>query len=103
MSSSTGRLVTGTARGTGDVVTVNTVGFKPKRVELKNLEGKCLAIWQDTMPQDSAQKILTSDTNKTDISFVDSDAISTTTSGFSIGADTDINVDGQIIHWCAWD
>jgi hypothetical protein len=99
MSSGVNRIVTGAVYGTGALLEVRSVGFRPKAVALKNVDGICTAEWQNTMPDDSMVKIITAGTMTYDVA----DGVIPLSDGFSIGADTDVNVDGELVHWAAYE
>lgn len=92
------RIKTGTVEGTGAAIAI-TCGFVPAVVKLLNIDGNAQMIWTKNMPDAAGQKIVDSATGTTDVSYVTSagitpvgDAATDTYQGFTIGADTDINV-----------
>ena len=93
------RQVRGSLKGTGATRDVTTVGFRPSKVEVFNVDGDCLAFWQDTMPDDSAMKTIAAGTTAQ----ITSDGITPLANGFTLGADTDLNVSGEEVHWTAFD
>jgi len=101
MSSGVSRRKTGAVTGTGSAINVRTVGFRPRRVELLNVGGNAIGRWQDTMADASMQKVVDSGAGATDISLVTSGGITPLSDGFTIGADTDINASGELVHWLA--
>jgi len=101
MSSGVQRSVNGAVEGTGSAINVRTVGFRPRRVELRNVDGDCMGFWQNDMADASMQKVVDSGAGATDISTVTSDGITPLSDGFTIGADSDLNASGETIMWVA--
>jgi hypothetical protein len=99
MSSGVARLQVGAITPAGTAYDVRTVGFRPKKVELINVDGLVYAQWNNTMPDDSAALRITDGT----ISYITSDGITPLSDGFTIGANANVNVDGEEIHWTAWE
>lgn len=99
MSSGVARIQVGTITPPGTAYDVRTVGFRPKKVELINVDGLVYAQWQNTMPDDSAALRITDGT----ISYITSDGITPLSDGFTIGANANINQSDEAIHWTAWE
>lgn len=99
MSSGVSRIRTGAFTGTGVLINIRRVGFRPRKVELISQGGLAKAVWTDTMPDDSMAVTVTAGT----MTFVVADAIIPLSSGFSIGTDTDLNVSGELVHWVAYE
>lgn len=98
MSSGTQIIKNGAVNGTGANLDVKTVGFRPRRVELVNEGGLVKAVWTDTMTEGRGFKQITAGT----LSQIGAGlGITPLSNGFRIGADTDVNVDGEKIHWIA--
>lgn len=97
MSSGVMRKMTGSFTGTGAAVEVKTIGFRPRHVRLMNRQGLCQAEWTDSMPDASAFKQITDGTT----TFITSNGITPLSNGFSLGADADLNVSGEDVHWVA--
>ncbi len=95
MASGGTRVACGSVAGTGADLNVDSVGFKPRTVKLYNVTGLVTAEWTETMADDSAVKRVTAG----DMTFVTSNGITPRSAGFAIGADTDINVAAEVIHW----
>lgn len=95
MASSASREFRGSVLGTGASLDVRTVGFRPRHVRLLNQTGLCVAEWMDDMPDASAMKWVTAGT----MSYISSNGITPLSDGFRLGADTDLNVDGELIRW----
>ena len=95
MASGTSRVVRGSFVGTGSALNVRTVGFRPRTVKIHNLDGLAKAHWQDTMPDAAGWKVVTAGTQ----SYVTSNGITPLSDGFQLGADADLNVAGEVVHW----
>lgn len=114
MGSSVGtRMVAGKVDGTGAAINIS-LPFTPKKVELYNVDGDCFGVWTDTMAAASMQKTVTSGAGTTDISFVTTGGVTAIEQlelddgaspgrGFTIGADTDVNVSAEVIHYVAYE
>ena len=99
MSSGVSRVRTGSVNGTGSAIDVEVVGFRPQRVVLENVGGLVKATWNRDMADASACKVVTAGT----ISLITSNGITPLANGFTIGADSDINASGELIHWTAFE
>lgn len=88
--------VTNVFVGTGTDLLVEKVGFRPRHVRLLNVTGNCTFEWFDTMADDSAFK-----QNGGTQSLVTSNGITPQDDGFTFGADTDMNVAGEVVHFVA--
>lgn len=100
MSSGVRKAARGSFVGTGALINVDTPGFKPGIVNLYNLVGICVAHWQDSMPDGSMIKTVDSGSGTSDIVNVTATTgITPRANGFSLGADTDLNVVGEVVHW----
>lgn len=97
MSSGVSRRITGAVTGTGALIAVTTVGFRPRRVRILNVTGLANGEWINTMADDSVVKQITAGT----MTLETSDGIIPLANGFSIGADTDLNVSAELIHYVA--
>lgn len=83
----------GTVEGTGSAITVTT-GFKPRFVLLLNIDGIAIGMHVQGMTDAHVTKLVDSGAGATDISHATSAGITLSSTGFSIGADTDLNVGG---------
>lgn len=99
MASGAKRVVHGTFRGTGAQLDVRTVGFRPTRVSLLNVTGLVLGWWQEEMADASVVKQITAGT----ISFPTANGVTPLSDGFRLGADADLNVAAEVVHWEATD
>ncbi len=112
MSSTTGsRMLTGKVEGTGSAIDVEFVDFTPRKVVLRNVDSADEMVWTDTMPDGYGWKRVAAGTASVvttgGVTPVYQDVLSPPVCGtpqspgrgFEIGADTDINVAGEWIHW----
>ena len=88
---------TGSFKGTGTAIDIKTVGFRPKTVDLFNVAGTTIGHWTDMMADGSMLKQITAGT----MSLVTSNGVTPLADGFRVGADTDMNVSGEQVHWVA--
>jgi hypothetical protein len=90
-----------TVEGTGAAISI-TCGFKPSLVKIINIDGKASLEHTSSMADASGYKVLTGIDDTADTvslhSFITSGGVTLTTMGFTIGADTDVNVNGETIH-----
>ena len=93
------RVKTGTQNGTGAAIAISC-GFKPRYVKVFNVAAGGLVTIEatDTMAAAAAFKEITAGTK----SFITSNGITITDYGFTIGADADVNVSGEAIHYIAF-
>lgn len=85
----------GSFTGTGAAIDVQTPPFKPSRVDLFNVSGLCKAHWTQDMPDASMMKQITAGT----ISNVTANGVTPLANGFRLGADADLNVSGEVVHF----
>lgn len=97
------RAYRGSVLGTGSALNVTVVGFRARKVKIMNVAsgGLCTLEWQESMADASGFKELNHDTAQR--SFITSNGITPLANGFTIGADTDLNVSGELIHFEAVD
>ena len=86
--------------GTGADISI-VCGFKPLHVRILNVDGNAIGEWSALMPDAYIHKIVDSGAGTTDISYAATLGITPLFNGFTIGADTDLNVSGEEIHWIA--
>jgi hypothetical protein len=87
---------TGTFVGTGDTVRIHT-GFAPSVVRLLNITRGASADWWASMGRDTLVKQVDGVTTA-----VQAGGVSRKKLGFAIGAEIDLNREGDVIHWAAW-
>jgi hypothetical protein len=87
----------GAVVGTGSAIDIKTICWRPKLVKLYNVTGLCTAIWTESMADGSMMKEVTAGTK----SFVTADGITPLSDGFRLGADTDLNVANEVVHYIA--
>ena len=99
------RPYTKTQDGTGALITVNC-GFKPKFIQVLNVEGKATLTFTSTMAAGKGYKVLTGIDATTDTvslhSYISSGGITLYDTYFTIGTDADINVNGEELHIIAF-
>ena len=92
--------------GTGAAIT-KYPGFTPAAVKVMNASGKCTLEWNNAMANAAGYKILTGIDASADTvskhSFITSGGITPVVGGFTVGADTDINVNGEDLYITAWE
>lgn len=96
--------VCGSQDGTGAAINIS-IGWIPDKVEVQNWEAADFARleWYTGMAAASAIKTVTSTKSAITTLGISAYAGSATAKpGFTIGADTDVNVSGESITWCAW-
>jgi hypothetical protein len=79
--------------GTGSDLDFEKIGFSPRYVRVVNVTGNCTFEWFQTMADDSAFK-----QNGGTQSLVTTNGITPLSDGFSLGADADMNVSGEVLH-----
>lgn len=92
----------GTQDGTGALIEINC-GFVPSKVDVYNTEGDAILLWVDGMGSGKGYKILGTGLGALIASggiilSVETDDFI----GFSIGADADVNVNGEELTWVAY-
>jgi len=103
MASGASKIAVGSFVGTGASKDVQAVGFRPKYVKLLNVTGSCQAEWVQGMADASAQKVVDSGAGATDISLITSGGVTPLADGFTLGADTDLNVSGEMVRYVCFD
>ena len=96
----TGQVAYGSVEGTGSAIEVD-LGFQPKVVLLRNIDGNATLDWVEGMGDDKGQKVVTSAAGTTDISFIASGGVTQNSDGFTIGTDADINANAETIVYVA--
>lgn len=97
MASGAIKKISGSFVGSGSAQDVHVVGFRPKHVKLVNVDGLATLEWFDTMPDDAGLKAVTAGT----LSYLTSNGITPLADGFTLGADADMNVSGEVVHFVA--
>ncbi|MCK5019274.1 MAG: hypothetical protein KAS32_19600 [Candidatus Peribacteraceae bacterium] len=100
------RMSQGTVEGTGSTIDIE-LEFTPSSVFVMNIDDPGSLWWVASMADASGLKndgagtmsLITS----AGITPVRSTVMETDLPGFQIGADTDINVSAQTMHWIAWE
>ena len=95
---------TGTVEGTGAAIDVS-VGFQPAAIRVDNIDGDAILYWNDAMPAASGMKTIAVGTTAhiTSLGISLYAGVSAGAGqGFTIGADTDVNVSAETLVWTAW-
>lgn len=92
---------TGTVEGTGAAITINC-GFVPLYIRIINIDGDATFEWVSGMPTVEAFKDLPTGVMAQMASGgITVNDYDDTSMGFSIGADTDVNVNGETLFYMA--
>jgi len=100
-------MYTTTVEGTGAAITISP-RFKPQYIKVINLDGLCTLEWTSDMGAGKGFKVLTGIDATADtvslMSYISSKGITMDDNGrqFTIGADTDINVDKETLIVCCF-
>ena len=101
-----GRMRQGTVEGTGASISID-LDFTPSAVYIMNIDDLCTMWWNASMADASGLVQVTAGTITYVVALgitpVRSTNFETDLPGFIIGADLDLNVTAQTIHWCAWE
>jgi len=95
---------TGTVEGTGAAINISC-GFTPVAVRIDNIDGDAILVWNDAMPDASGMKTIAAGTTAHITSAgvtAYAGSAASASKGFTIGADTDVNVSAETICWTAW-
>ena len=97
MSSGVSKTRVGSFNGTGAAVEVRGVEFRPRKIQLINIDGLCTGEWVEGMADDSVAKRVTAGT----MTVPTSGGITPRSDGFDVGADSDLNVSDELVRWVA--
>lgn len=81
--------------GTGANIDIRSLPGRPLSVKIVNRTGLVTAEWNESMPDGSMCKRVTAGT----MTFPTTLGITPLSDGFRIGADTDVNVAGEVGYW----
>lgn len=84
----------GTFHGTGAPIDIRHLGWRPREIELVNVDGGTSAKWFDSMPNAAMTKTVAGVQ-----SYVVANGITPLADGFRLGADADLNVDNELVHF----
>ena len=90
MASGRSRTVVGSFIGTGASLTINKIGFKPRALRFFNQDDPAYGDYVEGMADDAVAKQKAGTT-----SWATSNGITLTSTGFTVGTDTDLNVDSE--------
>ena len=77
-----------------------TTGFKPRYVKVVNEDGDCFMEWFEGMAAAEAMKLI-GDIDPVTFAKITSNGITVADDGFTVGLDTDVNVQSQQLSWIA--
>lgn len=88
----------GSVKGTGSAMDIKKLGFRPRIVKVFNAAsgGLCSLEWNAAMPDASGFKSMPHDTAQH--AFLTTNGITPLAGGFTLGADGDINVSGEVVY-----
>ncbi len=95
MASGAAKVIRGAVLGTGSLLEVRQVGFRPRTVQLINIDSADELYWTSTMVDGGGLKRLAAGA----ASVLTADGVTPLSDGFSLGADSDLNVDGETVHF----
>jgi hypothetical protein len=98
MASGAKRVFRGSFSGTGALKDITTIGFRPTWVKLWLQNGND-GVWTETMADASAFKRVAAGTG----SFVTTNGVTPLSTGFRLGTDASLNVNGVVTHFEAGD
>lgn len=99
-----GRPATGTFTSTGAAINIQC-GFVPAYVKVTNITSRDGMEWSETMPAGHALKTVAAGTRTALTSngiTPYAGTLAGNSSGFTIGADADVNANTEVLHWVAW-
>ena len=99
MGSGVSRVMTGSFVGTGASLNVRTVGFRPRAVKLINVTSNDSLEWHNTMSDAAGYKCVAAGTR----AMISTKGITPLSNGFTLGADTDMNVAAEQVSWVAYE
>lgn len=97
MGSGVSKTRNGSFNGTGSIVEVRGLDFRPRIVRLINETGLVTAEWHEGMADDSMVMRITAGTMTAETS----DGITPTSEGFDVGANADLNAADELVRWVA--
>lgn len=98
MASPSANMITGQIKGTGALITITTVGMRVKALFLRS--GGAEGYYQNTMADGSTYKRTAAGVGSL-VTGGNGVTPTATHDGFSLGADADLNVAGQVIDYMA--
>ena len=97
MSSGVSKTRVGSFYGTGAIVEVRGVEFRPRKVQLINIDGLVTGEWVEGMADGSVAKRVTAGT----MTVPAANGITPRSDGFDVGVDADLNASGELVRWVA--
>jgi len=98
MASGGTRMKCGTVTATGSAMDITTVGFKPRRVKCYNVSDIAILEWNEAMPDATGVQF-----DAGTPTYLSSGGITPLSNGFTLGADGDVNVATETVHWEAYE
>lgn len=95
-----GHISVGKIEGTGAAIAVN-LGFKPYYVKLVDITQKAISEFFFDMTAAHAIQTVDSGTGTTDIAEISSNGITLSATGFTIGTDSKMNTDDDVVYYIA--
>jgi len=96
MGSGVQRTRCGSFYGTAANIDIRTVGFRPRKVELYNVDGLATLIWTESMADAAGVKRVTAGTMS-----IATAGVTPLSNGFRLGTDGDMNVAAELVHYVA--
>lgn len=94
------RTFVGAFRGTAADIDIDTLSFKPRRVDLMNVDSADQGKWQQGMADGSVLKTVAAGTTSL---VTGGNGVTTRAQGFRLGADADLNVADEEVQFTAWE
>ena len=95
MASGAAKVIYGASLGTGADLDAKSVGFRPRSVKLINMDSGDELHWTEGMVDGGGLKRLAAGAS----SVLATLGVTPLADGFRLGADTDMNVDGETLQW----
>ena len=94
MASGGTRMKCGRVTATGLAMDITTVGFRPRRVKCYNITNEATIEWNEAFDDATGYQY---DAATPD--YLSANGITPLANGFTLGADGDVNVDGETVIW----
>ena len=99
MSSGVSVTRTGSFTSDGSARSIRTLGFRPRVIKVINITSRDGFDWFAGMADASALKTVAAGTRTA----ATTNGITPLSDGFTVGADADVNANGETVHWAAWE
>ena len=97
MASGAAKVAYGAVVGTGADLDVESVGFRPRSVELVNVDSGDELKWSGSMADAAGLKRIAAGA----ATLLTTTGVTPLAAGFRLGADSDMNVAGETVHYIA--